>query len=124
MSLAVFAVVLFAAALHASWNAVVKGSTDKLLTTALVVGCAALIAFESRSVRVWGAGEWLLVSTAVLGVVMIVAHAWRVGRAYPAVPGSDLVMAVPASLAALLISLGLLLEHPECPLVALAATGA
>ena len=43
MSVGVFAVVLFAAALHASWNAIVKGGGDKLLTTALVTSSAALI---------------------------------------------------------------------------------
>ena len=39
----VFAIVLFAAALHASWNAIVKGGGDKLLTTVLVTTSAALI---------------------------------------------------------------------------------
>ena len=43
MSLAAFAIVLFAAALHASWNAIVKGGGDKLLTTVLVTSSAALI---------------------------------------------------------------------------------
>jgi hypothetical protein len=33
MPIGVFAIVLFAAALHASWNAIVKGGGDKLLTT-------------------------------------------------------------------------------------------
>lgn len=36
MSLFVFFVVLFAALLHAIWNAVVKGGADTLLTTILV----------------------------------------------------------------------------------------
>jgi len=40
----VFGIVLFAAALHATWNAIVKGSSDKLLTMVLVTGSAALIA--------------------------------------------------------------------------------
>ena len=44
MSLATFGVVLFAAALHATWNAIVKGSTDKILTATLVTGSAALLA--------------------------------------------------------------------------------
>lgn len=44
MPLAVFAIVLFAAALHASWNAIVKGAADKLLTTVLVSASAAVIA--------------------------------------------------------------------------------
>jgi drug/metabolite transporter (DMT)-like permease len=43
MSGGAFAIVLFAAALHASWNAIVKGAGDKLLTTVLVTSSAALI---------------------------------------------------------------------------------
>ncbi len=39
MSLTVFLIVIFAAVLHATWNAVVKGSTDKLIgMTAIVLG--------------------------------------------------------------------------------------
>ncbi|MEQ1900943.1 MAG: EamA family transporter [Devosia sp.] len=44
MSPTVFAIVLFAAALHASWNALVKGGSDTLLTTALVAGAASVMA--------------------------------------------------------------------------------
>lgn len=44
MTLATFGVLLFAAALHATWNAIVKGSADKLLTATLVTGSAALLA--------------------------------------------------------------------------------
>ena len=44
MSLAVFAVVMVAAVLHAGWNAIVKSAPDKLLTTVLVTGWAAAIA--------------------------------------------------------------------------------
>ncbi len=44
MPLSVFCLVLFAALMHASWNALVKGAPDKLLTTVLVSGFAALIA--------------------------------------------------------------------------------
>lgn len=44
MSLGVFAVVLFAAVLHASWNTFVKGAADKPLTTGLVMVAAALLA--------------------------------------------------------------------------------
>ena len=43
MAVGVFAIVLFAAALHASWNAIVKGGSDKLLTTVLVTTSATLI---------------------------------------------------------------------------------
>ncbi|MEO8669359.1 MAG: EamA family transporter [Bauldia sp.] len=43
MSASVFLVILFAAALHALWNAIVKGSGDTYLTTALVGLSAAVI---------------------------------------------------------------------------------
>ena len=43
MSITVFAFVLLAAALHATWNAVVKGGSDTLLTMAAVTGFAALV---------------------------------------------------------------------------------
>jgi drug/metabolite transporter (DMT)-like permease len=43
VSLTVFAIVLFAAALHAVWNAVVKGGSDTLLTTILVASTGGLI---------------------------------------------------------------------------------
>lgn len=44
MELSVFAIVIFAEALHAGWNAIVKGGGDTLLTTVLVTGTAALLA--------------------------------------------------------------------------------
>lgn len=43
MTLATFGVVLFAAALHATWNAIVKGGSDKLLTASLVTGSAGIL---------------------------------------------------------------------------------
>lgn len=44
MAVSVFSIVLLAAAFHATWNAVVKGGGDKLLTTVLITGWGALIA--------------------------------------------------------------------------------
>ncbi|MBB6253790.1 EamA family transporter [Nitrospirillum iridis] len=44
MSPTVFAIVLFAALLHATWNALVKGAGDKLMAAVLVAGGAAGIA--------------------------------------------------------------------------------
>jgi len=44
MPISVFAVVLFAAVLHASWNAIVKSGGDKLLTTVLVTASASVLA--------------------------------------------------------------------------------
>jgi drug/metabolite transporter (DMT)-like permease len=44
MTLTVFGILLFAALLHASWNAIVKAGTDKLYSAISVSGSAALIA--------------------------------------------------------------------------------
>lgn len=43
MSLSVFFIVMFAALLHATWNAIVKKNTDKILITVLVTTGAAII---------------------------------------------------------------------------------
>ena len=43
MSLTVFAVVMAAALLHASWNAIVKSADDKFLTTIMVTAAAAAL---------------------------------------------------------------------------------
>jgi drug/metabolite transporter (DMT)-like permease len=43
MSMMVFAVVMSAALLHASWNAIVKSAPDKLLTTLMVTAVAAAL---------------------------------------------------------------------------------
>ena len=44
MTLTVFCILLFAALLHASWNAIVKASGDKMYAAIGVSGSAALIA--------------------------------------------------------------------------------
>jgi drug/metabolite transporter (DMT)-like permease len=44
MTVTVFSIVLLGAALHATWNAIVKGGDDKLMTIILVTGSAALLA--------------------------------------------------------------------------------
>jgi len=43
MSVSVFLIVLFAAAMHATWNAIVKSGTDKFFTAILVTASAGLI---------------------------------------------------------------------------------
>src|ERR1700722_10170618 len=59
MPLSVFAIVLFAALLHASWNAIVKGAGDKLLTTVLVTTSATLLAAISLpALRQPSTGSW------------------------------------------------------------------
>lgn len=44
MTVAVFCAVLFAAALHAAWNAIVKSGSDKFLGTVLITAAASLAA--------------------------------------------------------------------------------
>lgn len=50
MPLSIFLLVLAAAALHASWNAIVKRGPDKFLGTVLVTGSAALLSADRKSV--------------------------------------------------------------------------
>lgn len=75
MSLSIFCTVLFAALLHASWNAIVKRGSDTLLTTILVTGSAALIAavvlpfVPAPSPRSW---PWLAAST----VLQVIYYVW------------------------------------------------
>jgi drug/metabolite transporter (DMT)-like permease len=95
MPLSVFGIVLFAAALHASWNAIVKGAPDKLLTTILVAAAAAVISalalpFLAQPSR----DSWpFLAASAVLqvGYYLLVARAYRgadMSQAYPLMRGT------------------------------------
>ncbi|WP_411849837.1 EamA family transporter [Stenotrophomonas sp. LGBM10] len=94
MSLTIFLVVVFAAALHASWNAIVKRGSDTLLTTILVTGSAALIAalalpFVPAPARVsW---PWLAASTLLqVTYYVLVARTYRVtdmSASYPLMRG-------------------------------------
>jgi drug/metabolite transporter (DMT)-like permease len=47
MSFEVFAIVMLGAALHATWNAVVKGGGNKLLTTCMITSVASLISLAA-----------------------------------------------------------------------------
>ena len=95
MSLTVFAVVLFAALLHAGWNAIVKGAGDKLLTTVLVAGCGAGVSAIALPFLTQPAPEswpYLGVSAVLqIGYYLLVANAYRVGdmsRVYPIMRGT------------------------------------
>lgn len=94
MSPSIFCIVLLAALLHASWNAIVKRGSDTLLTTILVTGSAALIAaimlpfLPAPSSRSW---PWLAAST-LLQVIyyVLVARTYRVtdmSASYPLMRG-------------------------------------
>ena len=94
MPLSVFAAVLLGAALHASWNAIVKGGPDKLLTTVLVAAASGLVAARPPAVPALPApASWpYLAASAVVQVLYfaLVAGAYRatdMSRAYPLMRG-------------------------------------
>ncbi len=107
MSLLVFCVILFSAALHAVWNAIVKGGTDTLLTTVLVAASAAAVGILSLPVLPpLAAAAWpYLAISGVLQVTYysLLAHAYRhtaMSRAYPLMRGAPpLIVALVSSLA-------------------------
>lgn len=106
MSLPVFAVVLFAALLHATWNAIVKKGDDSSLTSFLVAGGAALAAaaalpFLPQPNR----GSWpFIAASAVLQIAyfVLIARAYRLSDmslAYPVMRGAaPLLVAVSTTL--------------------------
>ena len=107
MSLLVFCVILFSAALHAVWNAIVKSGRDTLLTTVLVaasagaVGLACLPFLPPIAPAAW---PWLAISAVLeIGYYGLVAAAYRnadMSRAYPLMRGAPpLIVALVSSLA-------------------------
>ncbi|MEN5069925.1 DMT family transporter [Stenotrophomonas sp. TWI1183] len=94
MSLPLFCIVLFAALLHASWNAIVKRGTDTLLTTILVTGSAAVIAaiglpfLPAPAAQSW---PWLAASTLLqVGYYVLVARTYQLtdmSASYPLMRG-------------------------------------
>ena len=97
MTLSVFGVVLFAALLHASWNAIVKGAPDKLLTTVLVAAASAVIAvialpFLPQPAPAPASWPYLGFSAALqLGGYLLVARAYHgadMSQAYPLMRGT------------------------------------
>ena len=94
MPLSVFAAVLLGAALHASWNAVVKGGADKLLSTVLVAAASGLVALSLIPFLPLPArASWpYLAASAVVQLLYftLVAGAYRatdMSRAYPLMRG-------------------------------------
>lgn len=95
MTLTVFCILLFAALLHASWNAIVKAGTDKLYSAIGVSGSAALIALvilpfsPQPSVASW---PFLVVSCALQVVyTVLVAKTYQVSdmsQTYPLMRGT------------------------------------
>ncbi|MEO8835819.1 MAG: DMT family transporter [Caldimonas sp.] len=95
LSWPIVAAILFAALLHASWNALIRSGADKALDTALihVLGCllgAALVAvvgFPRREALPWAAASTVI----HLGYYITLVGAYRhgeLGFAYPVMRGS------------------------------------
>lgn len=95
MGMSLFAIVLFAAALHAGWNAIVKGGGDTLLTTVLVTASAALLAIAALPFLPAPApASWPFIAASTLlqiGYYLLVARTYRLADmslAYPLMRGS------------------------------------
>ncbi|MFL1500626.1 EamA family transporter [Pseudomonas sp. O64] len=95
MSLHVFAIIMLGAALHATWNAVVKGGVDKLLTTCLIASVASLIALAAIPFLALPAPEsWPFIGTSVILQVLyfvLVASTYRIAdmsQTYPIMRGT------------------------------------
>jgi drug/metabolite transporter (DMT)-like permease len=109
LSLDVMTAVFIGALLHASWNALVRGASDKFLDTVLIVVGAGVIAILSLPfLRIPDAASWPYLATSVLvhvGYFSFVALTYRKGElsfAYPIMRGSAPVFSAVA--AALLLN--------------------
>lgn len=95
MSLAVFLVIMGAALIHASWNAILKGGADKLLSTALLTSCSALIMLPfifvlpipARESWVYLLGS-MVFQTAYLFLIVQAYRSADMSRAYPIMRGT------------------------------------
>ena len=108
MPIGVFAIVLFAAALHASWNAIVKGGGDKLLTTVLVTTSAALIgAITLPALRQPDAASWpFILASSLFQIVyfVLLARTYQVAdmsQTYPLMRGTAPLLVALVSVLAL-----------------------
>lgn len=126
MSLLVFCVILFSAALHSVWNAIVKGGSETLLTTILVAGTGAIVGLAALPFLPPIAPEaWrYLALSAMLEIAYysLVAAAYRhadMSSAYPLMRGTPpLLVAIVSSLA-----LGTALSLPGWLGIALISSG-
>lgn len=91
----VLLIVLFAALLHASWNAIVKSGNNKLLEAAMVATGAGLVAafiLPFLPLPTTASWPWLVASVVIhqLYFVMVAAayHAGDMGHTYPLMRGS------------------------------------
>ncbi|MBB5366574.1 MULTISPECIES: DMT family transporter [unclassified Janthinobacterium] len=104
MSGSVVAIVLFAALLHASWNAIVKAGKDTFLTTVLVSASAALLSLATLPfIDGPGMASWPYLAASVVAQLVyysLLAAAYRAGdmsHAYPLMRGSAPLLVALAS---------------------------
>lgn len=104
MSVTVMLVVLFAAVLHATWNALVKSSPDKNLDIVLITGSAALmsaIVLPFLSAPLSASWTYLAASVAIhAAYFLLTAAAYRSGdmsHAYPLMRGTPPLLVALAS---------------------------
>ena len=100
----VFLAVLFAAACHATWNALIKVGLDPLSTTTLIsIGSAivALVLIPFVGLPAWGAWPWLIASIAIhLIYFASLIESYRtgdLGQVYPIARGAAPLMTATAT---------------------------
>lgn len=104
MPASLIGIVLFAACLHACWNALVKGASDKLLMTIMACGVAGLLAAGTLPLLApparasWG----FIAASALLQVIYytLMANAYRIAdlsQTYPLMRGSAPMLVALAS---------------------------
>jgi drug/metabolite transporter (DMT)-like permease len=115
MSFDVFAIIMLCAALHATWNAVVKGGSNKLLTTCMITSIAALIALAGIPLFELPAKEsWPFIGASVILQVLyfvLVASTYRIAdmsQTYPVMRGTAPLLVAIVSVCLLSESLSVL----------------
>jgi drug/metabolite transporter (DMT)-like permease len=126
MSSYVFAMVLAAAALHAGWNALVKGGADKALSMVAVVigqGIFGLAVLPFAATPDWACWPWLVAGVALhLGYQLFLLNSYRFGdltQVYPIARGTAPILVAAISVAFLGVTLG----QMELLAIALIAAG-
>jgi drug/metabolite transporter (DMT)-like permease len=100
----VFLAVLFAAACHAGWNALIKVGLDPLSTTTLISlgsGVVALLFLPLVGMPAWAAWPWLIASVAIhlvyFAALIESYRAGDLGQVYPIARGSAPLMTATAT---------------------------
>ena len=113
MSGGIFAMVIGAAVLHAVWNALVKGGSDKALGIAAVVagqGVFALLVLPFAAMPDWSCWPWFVASVALhIGYQIFLGRAYRTGdltQVYPIARGVAPLIVAAVSVFVLGVTLG------------------